>query len=75
MQVVIYKSDTCGACRAIVPRLLALAKERGLKVKVVDAERCEADDKICKDLRYVPAIFVDGREIEIKQFIKILGEG
>ncbi len=75
MNVIIYKADWCGACKWAVPRLVQLAQMKGVEVKVIDVDKCEPNDELCKKVQAVPAIFVDGREVDIDEFVKMLGLG
>ena len=71
--ITIYKSDGCGTCAKAVPLIKGLAKKKGFLVKVVDVDKdCGPDRKDCKDVKYIPTIKIDKREVSPKELAKIL---
>lgn len=68
VKVTIYKQSSCGVCREIVPLLKKLSKEKGIKLKVIDVDKCHT--KECDDVKAIPKIMVDGREIQDMRELK-----
>jgi len=67
----IYKSEKCGVCRQIVPRLEAYARRKGMKVEVVNVDNCT--EERCREVKAVPTVMVDGREVrDMKQLAELL---
>jgi len=60
-KITIYKSNKCGACAVLVPEIRRLAKEKKIRVQVIDVDKCHS--KKCDAIGYVPKILVDGREV------------
>lgn len=47
-----------------------LAKKKKIPVKVIDVDKCHT--KECDDVRYTPAVKVDGKEVSLEQLARIL---
>lgn len=71
--ITVYKSNSCGGCKEIMPLIRKLAKKKGVTVKVVDIEHCK-DRKKCDGIQYVPYLEFRGREIKTsKELADALG--
>jgi len=67
----IYESSRCGVCRQVVPRLRRMAERRGVKVEVVNVDNCT--EERCREVKAVPTVMVDGREVrDMKQLAELL---
>lgn len=70
--ITVYKHDSCGGCKEILPLIRKYAKKRGIPVKVIDVDKCKT--KKCDSLGYVPYIEFHGHEIKTsKELAVILG--
>lgn len=69
--IVVYKASWCGVCESVLPQIQQLADEKGVKLEVVDVDKCNDE---CKKIRYVPFFEVDGKEMPIDQVVKMLRE-
>ena len=70
--ITVYKHNSCGGCRELLPIIKKLARKKGIPVKVVDVEKCKS--KKCESLGYVPYIFYQNREIKTsKELAEVLG--
>jgi len=70
-KLTIYKSDSCEACKQMVPIIKKNAKIRGDKVKVVDIDKCSS--KECEAIEYTPTVLKDGKPVsgaELKRLLK-----
>ena len=65
VNVTVYVSPHCDACRAWLPTIKRNAEKRGEKVVIRDIEKCR--DEACKSLEVVPSIVRDGRVLSEKE--------
>lgn len=67
----IFKSNRCGICEFRVPQLEAYGKSRNARVEVVNVDGCT--EERCKEVKAVPTVMVDGREVrDMKQLAELL---
>lgn len=70
-RLTVYKSDSCGACKKLVPVIKRNAKARGDKVKIVDVDKCSS--KECEKIAWTPALYIDSKELsgaELEGYLK-----
>ena len=68
--ITVYKSEGCGGCRQVIPAIKALAKRKGMRVKVVDVDNCHT--KECDDVKVVPTVKIGRREVSLRELASIL---
>ena len=70
-RLVIYKSNSCGACKQMVPVIKRNAKALGDKVKIIDIDSCKS--KECNSISLTPTVLRDGKELsgaELEAYLK-----
>jgi thiol-disulfide isomerase/thioredoxin len=71
--ITVFKHDSCGGCKEILPLIRKLAKKKGIPVKVIDVDKCK-DKKKCDGIHYVPYLEYRGKEIKTsKELAEVLG--
>lgn len=72
--ITVFKHNSCGGCRELLPIIKKLARKRKIPVKVIDVEKCKT--KKCNELGYVPYIEYQGKEIKTsKELAEVLRVG
>jgi len=68
-KVEIFRSDSCAACRALVPQLESLLKNLKIQYTVTNVEKC---GQKCSDIRYVPEVKVNDKIVGIEGLIRMI---
>ncbi len=64
-KLTIFTAKWCGACKSRIPQILKKAQALGLKVKLVDIDNPDSEDKkMLKRVGFVPYIDYMGQEID-----------
>ena len=69
-KVTFYYHNMCSGCDELKPIIKGIAKSNGWKFKTVNVERCKS--KICDGLEYVPAVFIDDKQLDIDELESLL---
>jgi len=67
-----YWAPGCDGCVELKPAFKELAELKGWKYKEINVENCKT--KICKDLDYVPTVYVGRKKLDFKEMEKLLNE-
>jgi thiol-disulfide isomerase/thioredoxin len=64
-EITVFTAKWCGACKRRVPQILKKAQAAGLKVKLIDVDNVDPQDrKMIRRVKFVPHIDYMGHEIE-----------
>ena len=64
-EITVFTAKWCGACKTRVPQILKKAQAAGLKVKLIDVDNVDPQDrKMLRRVKFVPHIDYMGHEIE-----------
>jgi thiol-disulfide isomerase/thioredoxin len=64
-EITVFTAKWCGACKRRVPQILKKAQAAGLKVKLIDVDSVDPQDrKLLRRVEFVPHIDYMGHEIE-----------
>ena len=63
-----YHSPTCEACDYWEPLARSYARQKGLRFKRVDVDKCNTDQ--CNDMAFTPTVHVNGRELPLERLEK-----
>jgi len=67
-KITVFITDWCGACKATLPQIKAVANKLGLRTEVVNLDRCPVNMKnVCDAVNFVPHIEFNGREVSLEQ--------
>ena len=54
------------------PAFKELAKLKGFKFREINVEKCKS--KICRDIEYVPTVYVGNKKLDLNDMEKLLTE-
>ena len=69
-EITFYYHPECSGCVEIKPLIHEIAGIKGWKYREVNVEGCTT--KICDELEFVPAIFLDGRKLDLREMNKLI---
>jgi len=67
-----YWHPDCGGCEELRPAFKELAKLKGFKFREINVEKCKS--KICRDIEYVPTVYVGNKKLDLNDMEKLLTE-